>query len=569
MVTENKTLFEILSNIDSNKFVMPAFQRNYEWDLDRIEKLWDSILQGYPFSTFLFWELDREHVSSSNYFYVFARECCFKKSGENKGCAYARDKIDFDNPEHPTIAVLDGQQRLTSLYLSLFGTVFKEPRKNSSKYLLKLVIELDKSKIDENNAFNSKKYGIYFTERMIDNTSSTRFDVKRIMNEEFRHPDTRQIAIENIVANVPERQREYATGVLNKLCESIYDQKLVVYTRVSELTQDDALEMFVRFNSGGKPLTKAQISMSILEVFWPNVKKDFESVLTGKFANFGTDFILRTGHMIYGDVIKSNIDQDFAQTFKAYFPKFKESLRLTSEIFEMMRYDISKFSSKWNVIIPIIYLIYNNDDYIDSIQGLFAYLFRSILFNFYSSGTTGKLQIMKSLIYENNFKLTPEMFEGVDDMRMTDAKIDDLLFAEKGSIAADNILYCLGINYIQEGYDYDQDHIHPDARFARSKPLDMTEGDWLIARNCHDKLPNLQLLRSEENESKGDQDFDVYYISLNPTAKAKMKVEGFIPEAPVGVGESKYYNISNYLHFYEDRKALLKEKLRKLLNGEI
>ena len=233
-----------------------------------------------------------------------------------------------------------------------------------------------------------------------------------------------------------------------------------------------------------------------------------------------------------------------------------------------MKYDISKFSSKWNVIIPIIYLIYNNVDYIDSIQGLFAYLFRSILFNFYSSGTTGKLQIMKSLIYENNFKLTPEMFEGVDDMRITDAKIDDLLFAEKGSIAADNILYCLGINYIHRGYDYDQDHIHPDARFSRYKPLGMTDDDWLTARNCHNKLPNLQLLRSEENESKGDQDFDAYYISLNPTAKAKMKVEGFIPEPPKGISESKYYNISNYLQFYVDRKALLKDKLRKLLNGE-
>ena len=138
--------------------------------------------------------------------------------------------------------------------------------------------------------------------------------------------------------------------------------------------------MFVRFNSGGKNLSKAQISLSILEVFWPNVQSDFNSVLTGKYSGFGQDFILRTGHMIFGDVVSSNIDQEFAQTFKANFEHFKQSVLLTAELFEMMKYDISKFSSKWNVIIPIIYLIYNNDDYIESINGLFAYLFRSILF---------------------------------------------------------------------------------------------------------------------------------------------------------------------------------------------
>ena len=566
MVTEHKTLFEVLNDIDKRKYVMPAFQREYVWELDRIEKLWDSILQGYPFSTFLFWELDSEHVSPTNFFYTFIKECCFKKNGDTKKPQYDTCNIDFCAEDHPTIAVLDGQQRLTSLYLSLFGRTYKEPRRGSSRYPIKLYIELDQSKIDETTAFNTKKYGVYFSENVAI-SSPTRFEIQRIINKEFADKNTRKQAIENIVNNVPQRQQDYATKILTRLCEAIYDEPLVVYTKVSELMQDDALEMFVRFNSGGKKLTKAEISMSILEAFWNDVKRDFNSVLVDKYTNFGTDFILRTAHMIYGDVIKSNIDQTFALTFKANFPKFKKVLKQTEELFSMMKYDLAKFSSKWNVIIPIIYLIYFNEKYIECAEGLFAYLFRSILFNFYASGTTGKLKIMHDLIYNCNYNLTPAMVETVQDLMVTKAKIDDLLYAEKGSTTAGNILYCLGINNIQPGFDYEQDHIHPDARFSRERPVGMSEGDWIKARNSHNKIPNLQYLRSDENESKGEQDFNTYYLSLNPVDKEKMRKEGFIPDPPQGMDPTLYYSIKNYLQFYEDRTAILQEKLQELLNG--
>ena len=195
--------------------------------------------------------------------------------------------------------------------------------------------------------------------------------------------------------------------------------------------------------------------------------------------------------MIYGDVIKSNIDQDFTQTFKSNFPKFKEALKNTADLFEMAGYDLSKFSSRWNVVIPIIYLIYNNDKYIESAEGLFAYLFRSILFNYYASGTTGKLQKMKSLIFENNFELIPAMFENDEDLRVTPSKIDDLFFAEKDSTTVSNVLYCLGFNNIQPNYDYDQDHIHPAYRFASSRPFSMTDEEWGKARERYNKLANL------------------------------------------------------------------------------
>lgn len=48
------TIYEALQNIENGRYVMPAFQRQYVWSMEQIEKLWDSILLDYPIATFLF-----------------------------------------------------------------------------------------------------------------------------------------------------------------------------------------------------------------------------------------------------------------------------------------------------------------------------------------------------------------------------------------------------------------------------------------------------------------------------------------------------------------------------------
>lgn len=49
------------------------------------------------------------------------------------------------------------------------------------------------------------------------------------------------------------------------------------------MKQDDALEMFVRFNSGGKALRKSEITMSILEAYWPSAKTEFGKILVDSY----------------------------------------------------------------------------------------------------------------------------------------------------------------------------------------------------------------------------------------------------------------------------------------------
>jgi hypothetical protein len=94
------TIRQLLQRITDGEIRIPAFQRDFVWEPDRVQFLMDSIFKGYPIGTVLFWRT-KEKLS------------------------YDRDLGPFTLPEpkkeYPIDYVLDGQQRLTSIF-STFQT---------------------------------------------------------------------------------------------------------------------------------------------------------------------------------------------------------------------------------------------------------------------------------------------------------------------------------------------------------------------------------------------------------------------------------------------------------------
>lgn len=235
------------------------------------------------------------------------------------------------------------------------------------------------------------------------------------------------------------------------------------------MKQDDALEMFVRFNSGGKALRKSEITMSILEAYWPSAKTEFGKILVDSYARFDTDFIIRVALMLYGDVVKSNINKKIVEELKNDWNGFKNALTNTETLLYKMNIDVSRFSSSWNVLLPIIYYIYfNPEDYNNNNKGVRAYLLRAIFFTYFQSGTTGKLQQMKSNINSFDYEITIEMLNQMNELRVTDGKIEDILNSEKGSRVANEVLYYLNLDWTNKNFKYEQDHLHPDNRFTEA-----------------------------------------------------------------------------------------------------
>ncbi len=559
LIDNSITIYEALQNIKDGKYLMPAFQRQFVWSMEQIEKLWDSILLDYPIATFLFWHVDDSNVTWDTYFCSFLSEVTFDSRKQADCVNYKLTSINIKNTD---TAVLDGQQRLTSLVISLFGEAFIRPnyaRKNTGgKTVTKLLIELNKNKISvDEEEYNSKKFDIKFSEK-IGRLSPTQFEVKNILDNRFQDETKREKAIEEAIINVPADSKNYARNILQKLHNKIFVEKLVRYTEIIDMKQDDALEMFVRFNSGGKALRKSEITMSILEAYWPSAKIEFGKILVDSYAGFGTDFIIRSALMLYGDVVKSNINKKIAEDLKNDWNGFKKALINLTSLFKEMKIDVNRFSNSWNVLLPVIYYIYYNPDYRKNIKGVRSYLLRAIFFTYFQSGTTGKLQQMKSNINSFDYEISSEMLDQMNDLRVTDGKIEDVLNSEKGSRVAGEVLYYLNLDWTNKSFKYEQDHLHPDNRFNENKPISVTIEDWKRWRGMRNRLPNLHLLEGRSNGSKSDMRLVDYYNDMNDEQKDEFCHQAMIPK-------DVSFEIEDFEKFYEARKAIFSERIRELL----
>ena len=227
-------------------------------------------------------------------------------------------------------------------------------------------------------------------------------------------------------------------------------------------------------------------------------------------------------------------------------------------ILKDMNIEIKRFASSWNVLLPIIYCIYYNPEYNNNLDGIRAYLIRAILFTYFQSGTTGKLQQMKSNINSNDGEITVDMLNQMNELKVTDGKIEDIVNAEKGSRVAGEALYYLSISWLNKNFRYEQDHLHPYDRFDGNKPIPVSMEDWRKWRSNRNRLPNLHLLVGRSNASKSDMRLVDYYNDMKDTEKVEFYEQAFIP---------KYISLEfeKFDEFYEKRKAILTDKLRELL----
>lgn len=575
------TIYEAMENIKKGKYIMPAFQRKFVWTMPQIEKLWDSILAGYPISTFLFWHIDiAENITADTYFFKFLEEASFNKTKKPKSNDYNQTTIDTRITD---TAILDGQQRLTALFLSLYGECIYFSgggRQKTQGNYLDLYIELDKNKANiesnmdseeiknnsEKELFNTKNFDIWFP-GPLENTSNSSFRIKDILNDEFKNPDTREQAISNVLNYVSADSIDYSKSILEKLCSAIYEEELIHYTEILNMYQDDALEMFVRFNSGGIPLKKFEITMSILEAYWPMSRTAIENVLKEDYEGFGSDFIIRTSLMLFGDVVKSNINNSVALNMKNRWSEVCKSLKVLSQILKDLKININRFKSSWNVLLPIIYVIFynpnaynkDNSSYEENIRVIKVYLIRAILFKYFQSGTTGKLKKITEQLKSNNFLLQlNNCIDKIPELKFKDEKLDDVLDSEKGSKIAGEALYFLSLEWRNDNYAYEQDHLHPFANFDAPIPFEVKIEDWAQWHAIRNKLPNLELLEGHENANRKDTPLDEYYEQMNESQKKSFYDHAMIPE-------NVSLNISKFGDFYEKRRELIKDRLTKLM----
>ena len=126
---------ELFIGIDNGSIKIPKFQREFVWSKEQTAALIDSLVKGFPIGAFTFWETTDE-------------------------LRYVKDIGNHELPMvpvgHPVCYVLDGQQRITSLYAVRKGVVYNRPGGSTVDYKdISIDLSLDPES-DEPVVFASK-----------------------------------------------------------------------------------------------------------------------------------------------------------------------------------------------------------------------------------------------------------------------------------------------------------------------------------------------------------------------------------------------------------------------------
>lgn len=212
---DSKKYTDLISEIQKGQIKVPKFQRNFVWSLDKTAKLLDSILKGYPIGTFILWETNER----------------------------LNDIKNIGNLELPVIPddvkvqyVLDGQQRITSLYAAFLGAkIQKEGERKITNYAdIYVDLDGDVENNDDQLVLSEKpEEGAFITLYEVLNFNDNLLEIKeKYTDEQFK------------------RIHQYSQTF------STYDFSTIVL-RKEDI--DSAIEVFTRINTGGQTLTLFEI----------------------------------------------------------------------------------------------------------------------------------------------------------------------------------------------------------------------------------------------------------------------------------------------------------------------
>lgn len=515
------TIKEVIEEINVSYF-LPDIQREYVW-LDRtaekkIEQLFDSILRNYPIGSFLFWKLRKTDVETDRsaqtdsdklnfQLYQFIEDYDIRKPHN--------EKIDIAKVNSNDLnIVLDGQQRLTSLYIGLKGSrTLKKP----------------KSWWDNPNAFELKK--LYLNLRYQPSEEDTedcyQFEFKSPAQVPAPDKDNFWFKVGDIL-NLQSLNRfcreneldDVEADVLEKLKNVICTERLISYFEETEKNLDKVLKIFIRVNSGGTTLSYSDLLMSILTANFSSdirgeMNTNVDSFRANGFGCFGRDQILKTSLLLIGANHVFNL-RNFNKTnihlIEHNWSKIVASINDAVRIVKDFGYS-GQLASGYIISIIALYL-YRNDTAYSKItsndkDAMFKFVRTAQITSYFTTSLDRKLnnavEGMDSVKTFAEFNDKMANMDANKALKVTADDVDDLLTLQYGNPAILPVLQILYSHLDYKNAKFHIDHIYPKAKFTYKNQA--LSSDFLDDKNY---LFNLQLLEGYENISKKDEDPDVW-----------------------------------------------------------
>ena len=366
------SIISLLEQIRNDEIVLPAIQRDFVWPEGKVEKLFDSIMRGYPIGIILLWETYRD--IQHRYFerdYKEDTQPAFRDNAQ-----YRRLRL-----------VLDGQQRLQSLYIALYGTFHGEN------------LYFDVLSGHENEDFKEDKFFFRFYDT--GEVASKNQPVERAQTPAEitgDHEDSGQsyfFRVCDLVAMGAKERAQFRRGLsvelslpaedaerldinLAVLVDALTNDRNILKTTTldedlprdskARKSESDVLEAFVRINREGTPLSRSDMVFSMLKLNWAEAAQTLPEFVAqvnkGNSFELDTDFVIRCLFAVCDFGAKFDIDllrkKANLEVIKQNFP---ECCNAIQSMIDFVRDECWIASSKLlrgdANLVPIVYYLFH------------------------------------------------------------------------------------------------------------------------------------------------------------------------------------------------------------------
>lgn len=535
-------------------FWLPNIQRPFVWNEDQICRLFDSILREYPISTLLVWKTKskiRRRKFIDNYHRRIQLRDFYVPETDKKKCL-----------------VLDGQQRLQSLFIGLCGSY-------EGRELFLDILSGDVSAPDD------VKFKFEFLK-----ASDAVFPWIKFKDLVFSNTDgytAAEALIEKAGWDLSSEESRKINRHVSIVFKAFHSNDGISYQELDSIdnpevyTEDDVVEIFIRANAGGTRLGKSDLLFSLLSSSWDLADEKMDELLSELNRHgftFTRDFVLKSCLTLLNQGARYEVSKfrkrGVREKIEQHWEDITEALK---DVLDFLRgktfIRCDKALPSYLVLIPLVYSRYHFRDKWQNAQGMDNYLLRTLISGAFS-GTPDQLidDCVAKIREMNGFDLN-SLFDVIRSKgRSLDLAEDRFWHMGYGS---DSIHLIFNLWYRQFNYTpaYDNslpqiDHIFPQSALKQIKTVSPETGRLSIMKykaDVRDQLANCMLLTQEENGSGGKSD-------ILPEDWFSDKEESYL-EMHLIPKDKELWKIESFEDFIEERKKLIRNKFSYLLVQKI
>lgn len=599
MSFNSQTIAQTIPDINSSVF-LPAIQREFVWDTDQVEKLFDSITRGYPIGSLMFWKIRGDMADEQVKYkfithYIDGEVYPSSLSGTHHNEQLDEKFADIDIPNKITM-VLDGQQRLTALNIGLNGSLtdrksgtHKDLEKNWRRKKLYLnVLHNPTSSSDETV---SEMFDYSFKKPNPSQTTNNYwYPVENILDADGGFEEKEKV-IQDMVNELSVSRDDLPTKTISinieKLYGAIHDKNYITYYEVDNDSEEEVLDIFIRANQGGTQLSKPDMVLSIATSNWTNSEpeisardevRDYISELNKRDVRGSETIDVRIvlkyllaaiGSSTVFTYKNFNNEEQLERLKQTWLDdKFKNSFDKTLNLVDSFNLTLSNLGT--NCLLPVFYYLYNNPNTsIDwttekgqkNRKRILYWLCACTITNAFHSNNNYKLGRVNDCIDESDSETFPiknlvELFKQLNEPLNMEK---EMLLENVNNMTHNNQKYKTYLSLLyypmtaNTHRKTEVDHIFPsstldETKLVEEKDISMEKAKR-ISQNSH-RIGNLQIINGKTNRSKSNKPIDKWLSSTSESYKK----DHFIPR-------DMDLTFENYMEFVEKREQLMIEHI--------